>query len=72
MEHLDTVKLQAILNSPEGTFLLQQLQKADGNLLQQAVQAAKAGDYTRAQAILQPLLTSDIRNTAERINRKID
>ncbi len=72
MEHLDTAKLQALLNSPEGAALLQQLQKLSGEALQQAAQSAKAGDYARAQAILQPMMNDQIRTAADRLNKKLD
>lgn len=72
MEHLDTAKLQAMLNSPEGASLLRMLQQAGGTALQQAARAAKAGDYAGAQAILQPLMNDQIRDAAGRIQKNLD
>jgi len=72
MEHLDTARLQALLGTPEAAALVQKLQKSGGNALQQAVRAAKTGDYAGAQAILQPYLTDDIRTAADRLSGKLD
>lgn len=71
MEHLSQARLQAILGSAEGQKLLTLLQKDSGQAFQKAAEAAKAGDYARAQSILKPLLGEDARKLADQLGEKL-
>lgn len=71
MEHLNQAQLQALFGSKEGRALLTLLQKNSGQTLQKAAEAARAGDYAQAQALLQPLLGEDVRKLAGELGAKL-
>lgn len=52
-------QLRRVLGSAEGRQLLALLTADGGGRLRQAAEAVKAGDHTRAQAILQPVLQTE-------------
>lgn len=52
-------QLRRVLGSAEGRQLLALLAADGGGQLRQAAEAVKAGDHTRAQAILQPVLQTE-------------
>ena len=52
-------QLRRVLSSAEGKQLLALLTADGGGRLRQAAEAVKAGDHTRAQAILQPVLQTE-------------
>jgi len=71
LDHLTQAQLQTLFGSKEGKALLTLLQKNSGQTLQQAAEAAKAGDYARAQSLLQPMLGEDIRKLAGQLGEKL-
>ena len=60
-------ELTRLLSTPEGKQLLRMVQHSDPALLQQAMDAAKAGDTAKARELLRPL--SDSPEAAEFMNR---
>ena len=62
-------QLRRVLGSAEGRQLLALLTADGGGRLRQAAEAVKAGDDTRAQAILQPVLQSE---QAQALLQKLD
>ena len=62
-------QLQRVLDSAEGKQLLALLAADGGGRLRQAAEAVKAGDHTRAQAILQPVLQTE---QAQALLQKLD
>lgn len=51
-------ELTKLLSTPEGRQLQRMVQQADPALLQQAMEAAKAGDTDKAKELLRPLSNS--------------
>ena len=72
MEHPDMARMQALLQTPEGQNLIRLLQSSCGSVLQQAAQAASTGNYAAAQAILQPMMTGELRSAADRLQTRLD
>lgn len=62
-------QLRCVLGSAEGKQLLALLAADGGGRLRQAAEAVKAGDHTRAQAILQPVLQT---KQAQALLQKLD
>ena len=62
-------QLRRVLGSAEGRQLLVLLTADGGGRLRQAAEAVKAGDHTRAQAILQPVLQTE---QAQALLQKLD
>lgn len=50
--------IQKVLGTPEGRSLLQMFRQDSSNTLQKAADALKAGDTSRAQELLRPMMES--------------
>ncbi len=55
---MDSEKIQAALQTSQAQALLRLLQSSQDPVVTQALAAAKAGEYTRAVALLQPYLAA--------------
>lgn len=66
MEHPSQDQIQALLRSPEAAKLLTLLQATSADTLHQAVRAAKQGDYTKVQSLLNPSLQGSQAETLAR------
>lgn len=56
---MDSAKIQAALQSSQAQALLRLFQNSRDPAVAQALAAAKAGDYSRAIALIQPYLASN-------------
>lgn len=52
-------EVKAVLQSKAGQQLLQLLKKDGGNALSGAIAAIQSGDYAKAFALMQPIMTSE-------------
>lgn len=71
MHPIQNEQLQALLGAPQAQKLLQQLKNDGGQRFEAAVHAAKAGDYVKAQQLLQPLLTPEAQSQAEALRKSL-
>lgn len=64
--------VETVSRSPEAKKLLQMLQKDGGNALSDASEALKKGDYSKAAAMLKPLLEApDTEILLQELSRKL-
>lgn len=72
MEQLKPEQLQALMGAAETKKLLAILQRDGGTAWNQATQAIRQGDYSKAQSILQPLVSgTDAASIAQQLRQKL-
>ena len=71
MEPMDHNRLQAVLGAEETSKLLGMLNSAGEPVLRQAAEAAKQGDYSRVQQLLQPVLGQEARQLARDLEKRL-